>query len=535
VAELAPELFNGRIPPADAVVELPLQKIVAQIGDFPRRPDQVDEVYPPLDARYAKLAVEKDAAPHAAAPLERAPEQAPAGAAPDPIEPPSVETSVNGSTGNHAETPAAAETVSYSLAAIFPNVPESWLDGKLKTVDQSARITVPFELVEVQLASGRIELPFKEFFQTLPEDLKGHFSGGGKDDGAQKVVIPLSEVFQNLPGVEPLPPLSKPEPAVPEDVLLETVEIPEQEAEIAAETTPAEPAAIEANKSEPITAEVQEALLEEIIPAEAEAVSLQSAPEPAAVPEEPAISDVPEPTAVEAVETVAKPEAAAVATAEPAPAEMPAPETPVAEAAPEPAASVEPPHAAGPPEKEVFLPGIQIRPIAPPPLLPIEPVITAPERAQAENVEAKAPAPVQPVAHIEPETAAKTTAGNFIVTDGKLDTKKTVEVLALLPGITAAALTIKGKTRSAGGIPENFHPYETGKALFHSMESHTPQSSAIIPAPCSITVHHDQFSSTYFKQGAVMLCVVHPQRSLEAETHDAVLLVAREIVRLRQN
>ena len=69
IAELAPEIFNGKPVPADLIIELPTKKIVAQIGVFPVRPDQVDEIYPPLDARYANLILEKGVAQPAPAPV----------------------------------------------------------------------------------------------------------------------------------------------------------------------------------------------------------------------------------------------------------------------------------------------------------------------------------------------------------------------------------------------------------------------------------------------------------------------------------
>ncbi len=76
------------------------------------------------------------------------------------------------------ETQPEIETVSYNLAAVLPNVPRSWIDEKLKSVDQTARpIIVPFELVEVQLASGAggASIARISFSQALPENLKQHF------------------------------------------------------------------------------------------------------------------------------------------------------------------------------------------------------------------------------------------------------------------------------------------------------------------------------------------------------------------------
>ena len=75
------------------------------------------------------------------------------------------------------ELPVINEKVSYSLAALLPNMPKSWLVEDVKSISNGTRITVPFHLVEAQLATGRVELPFDDFFHALPDDFKSHFSG----------------------------------------------------------------------------------------------------------------------------------------------------------------------------------------------------------------------------------------------------------------------------------------------------------------------------------------------------------------------
>lgn len=603
IMELAPELFNGQPAPADALVELPLQKIVSQIGVFPGRPDQVDEVYPRLDAQYAKMALEKggapaipltpaqppaatgeavsvDQAPVSAVEFEALMADAPAPVAASrspmaPIEAPPVAAEIpahepgsngNGSAASHAEEPAEAETVSYSLAAIFPHVPQSWLDGKLKSVAPAARIIVPFDLVEVQLATGRVELPFADFFQALPEDLKSHFSGDKAARSSEKVLIPLHEVFQNLPGVEPLPPPSKPQHPGPEDEL-ETKyvsEIEEPQAEVAAEAAvAAEPAAIEAGKPGLLPAETHEPVAEAEPPAPVEAALVHEDLLPAAehAPEalEPAISQAaPEEAPVAQTEPAAKVEEP-VAKTEPAavaPLSEPVPEPPKVEAEPAPAAvQAEPP----PPDEQddgaFITPRIHVHRMAPPHLLPTEDFVATPEPSGHEQQEeAIASAPVEPVAHTEPATTPASptpaahvepvelvapaepgpawhpTTRNFIVTDGKLDARKIVEHLILLPGVKAASLTIKGKTRTAGEMPENFLAAETGKTLFQSLEGNAPKGVS----SRAITLHNDEFSSTFFKQNSLSLCVLHRHYALETESHYAVLLVMQEIARLRQ-
>ena len=103
------------------------------------------------------------------------------------------------------------ENVSYSLVALLPNLPKSWLIEELKQVDHTARIIVPFHLIESQLAGGKVELAFHDFFKGLPENLRTSFSDGNDEGKTARIQIPLHEVFLNLPGVEALPPMPKPD------------------------------------------------------------------------------------------------------------------------------------------------------------------------------------------------------------------------------------------------------------------------------------------------------------------------------------
>lgn len=617
IAELAPDFFKGT-PSGETMVELPLKKIVAQIGTFPCRPDQVEEIYAPLDAKFAKLVVEKGApvkpaqpapapsVPVAAVPVVATPAAAePAAVAPaevapveekipEPIAPAAPEPKAETPAPVEPEPPAAVEetpdepaaepaepevieNVTYSFAAIFPNVPKPWISGDLNSVDDLARLTVPFHLVDAQLASGRVELHFAEFFNALPGELKKHFTNPGGNGSAGTVLVPLSEVFQNLPGAEPPPPprrRAKPEPEAvaapvaveePKPVIEEPVAEPiaktEPKVEVAEPVAPAAPIAKE---------EVPAPAPEEIKPAPVEA----KAPEAPTAPVE-------ETPVVEEPQTAPKPEAKAEPPAEEVPAPIEEPAKTEEQAAPEPSQAIEEPAAPAepapePPKPQVasgttFMPPVlNLQRLAPSTALlfanrPPAPVSPEPEPAtplpgeapvahvepvaQATPVEQTAPEPTteesvaetvhEPVSESAAEPAAEPSAplvtGDMFVTNGKYDSKKTVEHLILLPGIKAAAITIKGKTRNGGQMPSGFSTQETGKAasaLFHALEGH---GSTAQGAPRVLTIHHDGFSSTFFKQGGVLLCVIHPGRAPEEETHHALLLAMREIALARQH
>ena len=603
IAELVPEIFTGPVTGINPEIKLPLHKVVTQIGAFPARPDQMEEQFPPLDAQFAKLIVENGvpvpeiaAEPAPVAVVETvapAPEPAPKieaevanvipaspapvePAATPPVEPPAEspavaavvepelpEAVIEGVIEPLPPPPVIDEKVSYSLAALLPNAPKSWLKGGLKSVDNTARIVVPFHLIESQLSTGRVDLGFEDFFQALPGEYKSHFSGDHEEAKAARIVIPLNEVFQNLPGVEPLPPTPVSAP----------VEVPKEPetAPAAVETTP--PVADTA-APEPVVSETQSAILEEARPAEISAPVVEGRTEQPQ-PAEPAASAIPE----QKIESPAAPEAPAPVTVttapgiqpEPAakaesrlisheetdmllamPASEPAvkPETPVASKEPvaappaneEPQAPVAPASPKPPVEPPApmypdptgnpahvtpsfTLPKIQFQRMAPPTFMPKDVPATAEEKP-AEEFESDKILEFTGVTTAFHENAVE----DLFTTDGKVDSEKVMVYVSRLPGIQAIVLTVDNATRTGGDIPPNFNLEATGNAasvLFQALQGRPDGPTQ------NVTLHHDGFSTTWFKQGTILLGTLHAGRALAEGQHDQIALVAEEVARLR--
>ena len=93
--------------------------------------------------------------------------------------------------------PAADDRkIHLSLAAILRGLPLSALTVEPNTVPDDVRVTLPFALVEPQLAQGRVVIPQATFAGALPES---HREVLASNSGLAEVPLPLQEVFQNLP------------------------------------------------------------------------------------------------------------------------------------------------------------------------------------------------------------------------------------------------------------------------------------------------------------------------------------------------
>ncbi|MGB8353502.1 MAG: hypothetical protein WCD79_06420 [Chthoniobacteraceae bacterium] len=577
IAELSPELFTNQTPGENVEIQLPLQKTVTQIGTFPCRPDQTEVQFPPLDSQYANLVTEKITVSNAKIdqPPATVPEPAESTFVPasektdtvgseavakNPSEPSVITpaqiasepaTDIEEEIPAPFEPPVTDEKVSYSLAALLPNMPKSWLVEEVKSISDATRITLPFHLVESQLVTGKVELPFNDFFHALPDDFKKYFSGESEESKVAKIQIPLNEVFKNLPGVEPLPPAPKPP----------VVEVQEQAKEIepVLETAEVEPV----SDANPHTDEVIKSESANTDSSDPIAALEQKVVEPISAP-----GSVPEqPQPQEPATPVVENEPVSEQASNEQKAELPGSQTPTPLAEP----VIEPTHAFVPEEtakqEEPAAPAETLEPVAisiPEPVgvqLPIyrdpsaEPgqiaaTLTPPkvqlQRLVPPSVFAKkisAAPPEEPAQEPEPgkilafEGASLAFNPNAVetlfMTDGKLDPGKTVDHISHFPGVQGVALALENETTTAGDIPDSFNAANTSKAaslLFQTLENPTDQPDAG-PAR-NITLNHSGFSSTWFKQGYILLGILHPQRSLEEAMHDKLVLVTGELAQL---
>lgn len=243
IAGLSPEIFSEHRPDEPLEITLPMQQVIEQVGEFPTRPDQVREKTPVLGEKFSSLIAQKNSVPHPA--TEPAPVEAVEMSDPVPAAEKKPESE---------PTPAPQvdeEKISLRLSALLPQIPKALLRQDSPTPAKSARIALPFHIIEPQLASGKVDLSVGDFFHALTDDLKTHFVPVTDVDSKIKIPVPLMEVLLNLPGVSqnlhtqesthssqttaavnPAPPAESAEPELQKVEVAEVPEAPEKPAEI---------------------------------------------------------------------------------------------------------------------------------------------------------------------------------------------------------------------------------------------------------------------------------------------------------------
>lgn len=95
------------------------------------------------------------------------------------------------------EPPVAKDQlIEMSLAAVLRGFPSTALVVEPTSVPDSARISLPFGLIEPQLSNGRVSIPLQVFREALPSAFNHVLAS---DCDLAEAPIPLQEVFQNLP------------------------------------------------------------------------------------------------------------------------------------------------------------------------------------------------------------------------------------------------------------------------------------------------------------------------------------------------
>ena len=95
-----------------------------------------------------------------------------------------------------SEPAMAGPTISFSLKVVLQNLPSFQLTGDIASVGDDERITLPLQLIEPQLATGRVSITADDFDKALPEKHRGLFH---LDVAKTPVALPLEEVLKNLP------------------------------------------------------------------------------------------------------------------------------------------------------------------------------------------------------------------------------------------------------------------------------------------------------------------------------------------------
>ena len=99
-------------------------------------------------------------------------------------------------------------TVTLGLRAILRDADALQLGFDPANVPESVKLTLPLELISSQLATGRVELGISEVCSGIVEKFRPAFVRAAAD---YRIVVPMSEVFHNLP--ESARPRLEPDPA----------------------------------------------------------------------------------------------------------------------------------------------------------------------------------------------------------------------------------------------------------------------------------------------------------------------------------
>ena len=93
-------------------------------------------------------------------------------------------------------TAAIGATVELSLRAVLRDAEPARLGFAPENVPEAVRVTLPLELVSRQLATGRVEIGVAEICEGISEKFRPAFARAAVD---LRIIIPMSEVFHNLP------------------------------------------------------------------------------------------------------------------------------------------------------------------------------------------------------------------------------------------------------------------------------------------------------------------------------------------------
>jgi predicted regulator of Ras-like GTPase activity (Roadblock/LC7/MglB family) len=82
------------------------------------------------------------------------------------------------------------------LRAVLRGIPPFQLSGRIEDVPETAKIELPFSIVQPQLSLGRVSISPLQFQAALPREHRNLFI---LDEGGLPVALPLQEVLQNMP------------------------------------------------------------------------------------------------------------------------------------------------------------------------------------------------------------------------------------------------------------------------------------------------------------------------------------------------
>jgi hypothetical protein len=114
---------------------------------------------------------------------------------PVPVPEKPAKAPLDGTARNGAEVP---KTVRVALGPIIKNLPSELQpsDPNALVNKPGATIELPLELINPQLANGRVTILFSTLLKSLPEDLRKQFP---QADTAAEIAVPVKEILQDYP------------------------------------------------------------------------------------------------------------------------------------------------------------------------------------------------------------------------------------------------------------------------------------------------------------------------------------------------
>lgn len=372
-----------------------------------------------------------------------------------------------------SEFAPSAPRVSLPLRSVLRDIPPFQLSGPIDVVPETARIEIPFSIIQPQLSLGRVTISPAQFQAALPEEHRAIFKA---DESGPGVPLSLQDILQNLP--------------------TETLQLrgDQDEPDVAAtfETPFSQKASEDA-----VRMKVEPGVVGKTSAAPAPGVPA-SAPNTSAVKPQTA-APLPRPTA--------KPVVVAAKPTPTPPAPIPAPTVAKAPVAAAPVLKV-----ASPATKEVVASTTKATPVP-----------NAPTSPKA--------APVAPVAAAA--AGERSPLQSLFNTDEALDAKAIVAQISRQPGVGSCAIVFSDGLSLAGNIPAEFEA-DALCAMAPSILQRVGEQmfGAKFGAFSGLTLFCAKAPISLFARGNICLAAVHSNGEIAAEVRARLLQTTQELARI---
>ena len=216
IAEVIPALFKRRLSAEEDIeIQLPLPKIVAQMGDLFTRPDQeAPESFEQVETPFLKAALRDQeihkvsgavAAPMPVKPLAPKPAPVEEAAPPSVVRPKPVGLKLTPTpVAEEPARPVASKPnpkitnrrVTVRIRPLIQAMPIQQREMIMGNIHEDSQVDLPLDEIENQLSSGKVSLSLETFSDALDPSMRQMFKDNftGND-----VPISLAEIVKNLP------------------------------------------------------------------------------------------------------------------------------------------------------------------------------------------------------------------------------------------------------------------------------------------------------------------------------------------------